>query len=120
MPNSPPTAEPAAIPATGDQRRSLPVALRCTETAAANVTAAQRGAAAGEAPATGSFTIRKTIGITVTGRSMITVPVTTGVRMRCRRARRSEKAACTSPVATTSVASSDGPPSTRAATQTAM
>ena len=58
--------------------------------------------------------------MTVTGRSMITVPVTTGVRMRCNRASRSEKAACASPDTRTRAASIGGPPCTSAATQTAM
>ena len=110
MPKKAPTTDPAASPAAGAQRRSLPPPFRWIPAAVATVTQAHRGPAAAGAPAGKSSSMRKRMGMTVTGRSMITVPVTTGVRMRCSRARRSENAACTSPDTTTSVASRDTPP----------
>ena len=62
----------------------------------------------------------KTMGMTVTAISMITVPQTVGVKMRRRRARRAERANCTRAEAATSDASMPGPPSARAVTHTAM
>ena len=62
----------------------------------------------------------KTMGITVTAISMITVPATVGVRIRRSSDRRFESANWNSEEMTTSVASIAGPPSASAVTQMAM
>lgn len=74
------------------------------------VTKALSGPACAVAPGGSSFSMSKRIGITVTGRSMITVPVTTGVRTRCRRESRAESAPWATAEITTRVASNPGPP----------
>ena len=62
----------------------------------------------------------KTIGITVTGMSMMTVPATVGVRIRRSIDNRAENANWKSDEMRTSVASIAGPPSAIAVTQIAM
>ena len=62
----------------------------------------------------------KTMGMTVTAISMITVPATVGVRIRLSSESRAERANWKSEEMTTSVASMAGPPLASAATHTAM
>ena len=62
----------------------------------------------------------KMTGITVTGVSMMTVPVTVGVRIRRKSASRAENASWKRARATTRVASRAVPPASRAAMHTAM
>ena len=61
-----------------------------------------------------------TMGMTVTGIIMMTVPVTAGVRIRRRIDRRLASVNWTRDDRKTSVASMPGPPSARAVTHTAM
>ena len=71
-------------------------------------------------PAGVRFSMSNRIGITVTGRSMITVPVTVGVRTRRSSESRAESAIRTTPETATRVASIVGPPSASAVTLIAM
>ena len=72
------------MPMTGAQRRSTPAAFSEIPQIASAVTRAESGAAnAGVSSGTWD-SIPNTIGITVTGISMMTVPETVGVRMRRR------------------------------------
>ena len=105
---------------TGAQRRQTPAARRVTATVTTIVTAALTGAAAGDAPSGTWVSMSKTMGMTVTAISMITVPQTVGVKSRRSSASRTERANCTRAEAATSDASIPGPPSARAVTQTAM
>ena len=86
----------------------------------AMVTAADTGAASGGAPSGTLSSMSKTIGMTVTAISMMTVPATDGVKMRRTRDRRAASANWKSDEMTTSVASRAGPPSAIAPIQTAM
>ena len=108
------------MPAAGAHRRTVPRPVSTITRMVEIVTAALSGAAYAGAPGGSSFSMSKRIGITVTGRSMITVPVTMGVRTRCSSESRAESAAWASAETTTRVASSPGPPRTRASAQTAM
>ena len=112
--------QPATAPSTGAQRRHAPVALNASTTIAASVTAALVGAAVGDVPSGTCVSRSKTIGITVTGISMITVPATLGVMIRLSQERRQAIANWKSHEATIRVASMPGPPCVRAVTQTAM
>ena len=105
---------------TGAQRRSAPFALSAMPTTTRAVARAQTGAAKGGAAAGTCISMSKTIGITVTAISMMTVPATVGVRIRRRRESRAESANWKNEEMTTRVASMAGPPSAIAATQTAM
>ena len=78
------------------------------------------GAAESLAPSGTSVSVSKTTGATVAVISMITVPVTTGVKMRRNRESRAASRNWNSDETTTRLASVDGPATTRAATQTAM
>ena len=73
---------PETMPMTGAQRRQTPAARRVTATVTTIVTAALTGAAAGEAPSGTWVSMSKTMGMTVTAISMITVPHTVGVKSR--------------------------------------
>ena len=73
MPNSPATTEPTTTPMTGAQRRSAPVAFSASPIMTSTVTRALCGT---------SLSVSKTMGITVTAISMITVPATVGVSTR--------------------------------------
>ena len=84
------------------------------------VTAALTGAAAAGVPSGTSVSRPKTIGMTVTGISMITVPATVGVMIRLSRESRAESANWNSDEITIRVASRAGPPCASAVTQTAM
>ena len=105
---------------SGIHRRHAPVARIASPAMTTRVAAALAGAAAGEVPSGTSSSMSKMIGITVTAISMITVPATVGVMIRRNNARRWERVSWASAEAATRVASSAGPPSTSAATQTAM
>ena len=78
------------------------------------------GAAESLVPSGTSVSVSKTTGATVAVISMITVPVTTGVKMRRNRESRAASRNWNSDETTTRLASVDGPATTRAATQTAM
>ena len=84
------------------------------------VESAAAGAAIGAAPSGTSLSVSKTIGITVTAISMITVPETTGVNKRRSRERRDASRNWKSEEMTMRLAMVAEPPSTRALTQTAM
>ena len=78
------------------------------------------GAPAGAAPSGTLFNCWKITGITVTGVSMMIVPVTVGVRMRRNKASRAEKASWNNARARTSEARRAGPPASSAAMLTAI
>ena len=84
------------------------------------VAKALSGAATAGIPSGTSFSILKTCDITVTGISMMTVPVTVGVRIRRSSESRAESASGTTEETTTRVASIAGPPSASAVILTAM
>ena len=120
MPNSAAAADPKRIPRNGAHSRSAPPPRRATPAMTASVEANTAGPAYPGAPAGRSASAENTIGITVTAISMITVPATTGVMTRRSQDRREARANWKSEEATTRVARSPGPPSTRAVTETAM
>ena len=91
-----------------------------TTTVMAIVVRAVSGAAAGAAPSGATKSRSKPMGMTVTAISMITVPATVGVMKRRSSERREEIRNWKSDEATIRVASSAGPPSCSAATETAM
>ena len=105
---------------TGDHKRQVPVARRPSPATATRVAPAVTGAAAGGVPSGTSDSMSKAIGMMVTAISMITVPETTGVRIRRSSDSRADRANWNSDETMTRVASSAGPPSTSAATHTAM
>ncbi len=104
----------------GAQSRKLPRAHRVSAATTSMVVPALTGALALEAPGGVSLSMSNMIGITVTAIRAITVPATTGVMIRRSRDRRADKANWNREEAITSVASSPGPPSAKAVTQTAM
>ena len=108
------------MPTIGAHSRSAPRAFSEMPTTTARVVAALRGPPAGAVPAGTLFSCSKITGMIVTGVSMMIVPVTVGVRMRRNSASRAEKANCRSAMASTSAASSAGPPASSAAMLTAM
>ena len=83
-------------------------------------TSALVGALQAELPSGEAVTMSKTSGITVTAISISTVPATTGVTSRLNSDSLAASKNWNSDDATTSVASKPGPPSTSAATHTAM
>ena len=83
-------SEPATTPITGAHRRSAPVALSAMPTMTTTVAKALSGAASAGAPFGTSLNILKTMGITVTAISMMTVPATVGVSTHRNSERRSE------------------------------
>ena len=97
-----------------------PCAFSEMPTTTARVVAALRGPPAGAVPSGTLFSSAKITGITVTGVSMMIVPVTVGVRIRRNSASRAAKANCRSAMASTSVARRAGPPASSAAMLTAM
>ena len=105
---------------TGAQRRNAPLALSAMQMMTRAVARAQTGAAEAGVPGGTWVSMPKTIGITVTAMSMMTVPATVGVSIRRRRERRAESANWKSEETTTRVASMAGPPCAIAVTQTAM
>ena len=119
-PNGAPTAHPTAMPMIGDQRRQAGGALRTRTATVTSVAAAVSGAAAPDVFSGAAVMVSKTIGMTVAAISMMTVPETTGVKMRRNRESRAESANWKSAEMTMRVAIREGPPSTIAATQTAM
>ena len=76
------TAQPTAMPMSGDHSRNAKGARNTSPVTVARVAKATAGAASDDVPSGTSFSVSNTIGITVTGISMITVPETTGVKMR--------------------------------------
>ena len=108
------------MPATGAHRRAVPVPRSIITKMTEIVTLALSGAACAGASGGSSFSMPRRIGITVTGRSITTVPVTAGVRTRCSSESRVESIAWATPEMMTRVASSPGPPCSRASVQTAM
>ena len=114
------TAQPTTIPITGDHSRQA-AGARSMRTATVTIVATvAAGAAAGDVPSGTSFMVSNTSGITVAAISMITVPETTGVNIRRSNESRAASANWNSDDTTMRLALVDGPPSTRAATQTAM
>ena len=105
---------------TGAHRRSVALPFSTMQVTTSRVVNAQRGAASGGVPSGTFINCSKMCGITVTGVSMMTVPVTVGVRMRRNRERRAENANWHSARMKTRVASNDGPPALSAAMLTAM
>ena len=119
-PNSAATTQPTPIPIIGAHSRHAPVARNARAAIAPTVAAAQAGAAPAGAFAGRSSSISNTIGTMVTAINAITVPDTTGVMMRRSSESRAANKNWNSADATISVASSAGPPSVSAVTQTAM
>ena len=120
MPKKAPATDPTTMPMTGAHRRRLPVERSAITSTTAKVTAAQTGPLAAEAPSGEAATMSKMSGMTVTAISMSTVPATVGVRSRRNSDSFDDSRNWNSDDATTSVAMSAGPPSTSAATHTAM
>ena len=89
-------------------------------TVTSNVTMTLTGAALGDDPSGTSTSRPNMIGMRVTGISMITVPHTVGVRTRRSSDNLADRPNWNRAERVTRVASSPGPPSTRAVTQTAM
>ena len=105
---------------TGAHRRHAPGAFSVSPVITTTVARALSGAAAAGLPS-GTLTSRSpTAGSTVIGISMITVPATVGVTMRCTCASRQESSSGTTAVITTSVASNAAPPSATAVMLTEM
>ena len=76
------------MPMTGDHSRHVAGARSTSAAMIPRVTIATAGAATGDAPSGTSFRVSNTMGITVTGINIITVPETTGVNIRRSRERR--------------------------------
>ena len=105
---------------TGDQSRKAGGARRISPPTTSRVTSAAVGAAASGVSAGTSVREEKISGITVAAMSMITVPATTGVNTRRSHESRLAIRNWKSDDTTTRLAMVAGPPSTRAATHTAM
>ena len=84
------------------------------------MTSAIDGGAWAGLPSGTSPSMSKTIGMAVTGTSMITVPDTAGVRIRRNRASLADSRSWRSAAATTRIASSAGPPFATAVMPTPM
>ena len=108
------------MPITGDQTRQVGGARSTSTTTVTMVTSAAAGAAACDISSPTSPMVSNTSGMTVAAISMITVPETTGVNIRRSTDSRAASANWNSDDTTTRLAIVAGPPSTRAATQTAM
>ena len=108
------------MPMTGAHRRTRSFAASVMTAMTTRVVSAQSGAASGGVPPGTFFICSNMTGMTVTGVSISTVPVTVGVRMRRNSERRVANANWTRARMTTRVASSAGPPAARAAMLTAM
>ena len=76
------------MPMTGDHSRHADGARSTSAVMIPRVIIATVGAAAGDVPSGTSFRVSNTIGITVTGINIITVPETTGVNIRRNNERR--------------------------------
>ena len=108
------------MPAIGDQSRHAG-GPRSTRTATVTIVAtAAMGAPARDVPSGTSVSVSKTMGMTVAAISMITVPDTAGVKMRRNNESRDASANWNSEEMMIRVAIMEGPPSTMAATHTAM
>ena len=70
------------MPMSGDHSRHAGEARNTSAATVTRVARAAVGAAAGDVPSGTSFRVSNTMGATVTGISMITVPETTGVNIR--------------------------------------
>ena len=108
------------MPMIGAQRRNGPLALSTSPAMTSRVARVLRGAAIPGTPSGTFFNWSKTTGMTVTGVSMMTVPVTVGVRIRRNSASRAENANWNRARIRTRMASNAGPPSASAAMLTAM
>ena len=114
------TRHPTVIPMMGDQSRHVGGARITIPATTTRVTRAATGAAACGDPSGTTLSESNTIGITVAAISMITVPVTVGVKMRRSNERRAAKRNWKSDDMTIRLAIVAGPTSLSAATQTAM
>ena len=114
------TAQPTAMPATGDHSRHADGARSTRAATVARVARAAAGAAVWEAPSGTSVSEPNTIGMTVAAISMMTVPETTGVNIRRSSESRAARANWNSDDTTMRLAIMAGPPFTKAATHTAM
>ena len=119
-PNGAPTAHPRMMPATGDHSRSDGGARSTMPPTTSSVTPAASGAAMSSVPSGTLVSEPKMTGATVTAISMITVPVTTGVKIRRSNDSRHASRNWNSAETTTRLASVAGPASSSAATHTAM
>ena len=108
------------MPMSGDHSRHRGDARKTRAATVPSVATAATGAAADAVPSGTCVNASKTSGITVTAISMITVPLTTGVKMRRNSGRRAASKNWNSAETTTRLAIVDGPPFTSAVTQTAM
>ena len=82
------TTQPTMMPMSGDQRRHAGDARKIRAATVPSVATAATGAAADAVPSGTCVSASNTSGITVTAISMITVPDTTGVKMRRNSGRR--------------------------------
>ena len=108
------------MPITGAHRRSPCRAFSTMPAVTIRVVSAQSGAASGDVPSGTLCNCSKMTGVTVTGVSIMTVPVTVGVRIRLNSESRTEKASWKSARPTTRMASRAGPPAASAAMLTAI
>ena len=104
----------------GAHNRQIPEARSASAAETIRVTAALTGAAAAGVPRGTVVSMSKRIGMTVAAIRAITVPATTGVMMRRSMESLAASANWNTAEMTIRVASRPGPPSTSAATQTAM
>ena len=112
--------QPTTIPMMGDHRRNDGGARIMSRAMTRMVERAARGAAIGDASSGTSLSVSNMMGITATAISMITVPETTGVKIRRSQDRREASRNWKRDEMTIRLAIVAGPPSTSAVTQTAM
>ena len=104
----------------GPAMRQAPLARSVTITETSSVTPAMAGPEAAGAPAGKSCTLSKAMGSTLTAISIVTVPVTTGVKILRRVGIHQASATWTTQHVTSSVANVDGPADETVATMIAM
>ena len=108
------------MPITGAHRRSPARAFSTIPAMTIRVVSALSGAASGGVPSGTFSSCSRRTGMTVTGVSIMTVPVTVGVRIRLNSESRTEKANWKIARLTTRMASMAGPPAASAAMLTAI
>ena len=108
------------MPISGDHSRHAGGARNTSPVTVARVTSAATGAAAGAVPSGTCVSASNTRGITVTAINMITVPETTGVKMRRNSGSRAASRNWNIDETTMRLAIVAGPPTFNAVTQTAI
>ena len=119
-PNGAATAQPTAMPMTGDHSRKAGGARSTSPATVTSVASAAAGATPAGVPSGASVSVLNTNGKTVAAISMMTVPDTTGVNIRRSSDSRAASRNWKSDDTTIKLAIVSGPPLTKAATHTAM